>query len=309
MVTRTQSQIVSDLKRHGYVFTQFTLTSEGTYSISDADWNYKDVPHLEHLHKLVDGIIGTVEDKSISSIFLQTILGFKFPVVVYNYQSGSDLQTYFTSLFFFVLVIETFYRKVGPTKTQVNTTYAIGSTKLWRFAFPIVRWLLKRNYHNLMSDDIPMRERRGQLRSWGYSFKGDQGSHSFEKTMHIAESNVIIPAQSLTQSKDKPESTLQEINIEEDLHENEFFHFGRSDHLGFQILKKEQKLLFFPRLCPHEGACLDRKQSDEAKIQCPWHGRIFKPQLVIDLLQDQKTLSHLNFQIAIDGNKLRISER
>ena len=39
----------------------------------------------------------------------------------------------------------------------------------------------------------------------------------------------------------------------------------------------------FPRLCMHEGACLDGASARDGALQCPWHGRRVPPLAEFDL--------------------------
>lgn len=279
-MNRTRAQLVSQLRTQGLCFSEFTLTHEGDYSVADADWNYKDVPHLHWVHELVEATIGYVSDKEIATINMQNILGLTFPMVVFNYQSTPLTQTYFTTFLIFVLIIETGYEKLGPNRTRVNTTYSIGSSKLWRWAHPLIRWTIKRNYKNLMSQDIPMRTRRGQLRSWGYSFYNPASTaplYSFEETIDVSKSNVIPP-------KDPSLSFAPvQLSLTQDLAQDGERFIGRDDHLGLRLVRTGSKISIYPRLCPHEGCSLDSKRSDNDRVRCHWHGRLFGPLAVIDL--------------------------
>jgi len=138
-VKRTRVQLVTQLKAQGLSFSDFTLTHEGDYSAADADWNYKDVPHLHYVHELVEATIASVNDSEIATINMQKALGLTLPLTVFNYQSTPKTQTYFTTWLFFVLIIETSNEKIGLNKTQVNTTYSIGSSKLLRWVHPLIR--------------------------------------------------------------------------------------------------------------------------------------------------------------------------
>ena len=275
MRTQTQKELVTGLKTaENFYFTQFELVHEGNYEISDADWNYKDVPHLKHIHQLVEGYCGYMGDDVNCVIIVQKMFGMKFPGTLSIYQSGDKRQTYFLTLFWFVLIVETTYESLGPNRTRVLTTYAIGTRqRLLTLLFPLAKLALKRNYDNLMSGDIPMRERRGELRNWGYTFKGDNKNYSFYETTLIGETNVCPPKANSNWVKHQiPLSSLKTSK--------EVF-IGRADEFGVVIKRNEGKFGFFPRLCPHEGADLSSNCNGH-KSFCPWHGRGFSPLLSID---------------------------
>lgn len=297
-----KDQIVSGLQKRGLHFSNFSLTHEGDYTIDDADWNYKDVPHLNHIHQLVDATYAAMKDDLIATLNVQKVLGFKLPLSVVNYQSGKNEQTYFTTVFFFVLIVRTHYEELGPCKTKVVTTYHVGYPRLLKWCFPLIRFLIKRNYKDLMRGDIPMRERRGQLRKWGYTFYKEGESYSFPKTMEILENNVISPTAVPSRVK---------LDLEKILPVDGEYFTGRADHLGLRLVRRDEKLYFFSRTCLHEGANLDQaKCSPEMKLKCPWHGRIHAPLAVISLNQTGvQRLDADRFDIELNGTIVTIDEK
>ncbi|MBU6338901.1 MAG: hypothetical protein KGQ36_02900 [Rickettsiales bacterium] len=204
---------------------------------------------------------------------------FKVPLSVFNYQSAKNQQTYFTSLFFFVLIIQTSYEQIGELRTKVTTRYAIGSSGFIKFllpiVFPLMKWSIKKNFDDLMSGDIPMRTRRGELRKMGYCFKGDDKDYSFVETTKIMENNLISPKMEYL-------DFVPFEKILSDLEKDNPSLYGDSGILGFQAYKIADKVKLFPRICPHEGACLDRKKSGDNHVRCEWHGRLHKPLLEVD---------------------------
>lgn len=288
MIKYSKQQITGRLKLEGFRFSEFSLIHEGAYETSDADWNYKDVPHLHFVHELAEAIPTLIADDVITTINTQKVLGFRFPLALVNYASGVNVQTYYTTWFFYILIIETSYESVGTCRTRVKTTYSVGYPPFFAFTFPLIRWILKRNYDNLMSTDIPMRTRRGELRKWGFSFFKDTDSYSFEKTLDIMQSNVIPPQEKNGQK------TILNLNLTKELSEDGECFLGHSDHNGLRIVRKGQHLLLFPRMCPHEGANLDRQSCTNDIVICPWHGRVFQPLAVLDLSQKNSQKLDLN---------------
>ena len=272
----SKKSLVLSLQHEGLVFSEFTLAHEGDYAVDDADWNYKDVPHLHYVHELAEAIPAVVGGDLIATINMQKVLMFRFPFALFNFESGPNTQTYYTTWLWYVLIIETAYESLGQCRTRVNTTYSIGCPPLLKWTFPILKWVLKRNYDNLMSTDIPMRERRGQLRSWGYSFFKEDERYSFEKTIDIVQPNVIAPDEDVKLC----ESLFDIAHI---LPENGQFFVGRDDVWGLRLVREGTALKLFPRLCPHEGASLDSTECKNDKIQCPWHGRSFEPLAKFDM--------------------------
>lgn len=297
----TKEQLIAQLKREGLVFSEFSVTHEGAYTPEDADWNYKDVPHLHHVHNLVEAVFSFVDNHCIATINMQKVLGLTFPMSVFNYESGPNEQTYYTTWFFFALIVNTKYQAIGENRTRVVTTYSVGSPGWLKWCFPMIRWVLKRNYDDLMSSDIPMRERKGELRSWGYGFKSGGTHYSFERTMDIASSNVILS---------RPSSTSLEIDIRDAAPVDGEYYFGRSDHIGVRVIRDKGSLKIFPRMCLHEGARLDGQPCSNGRIKCPWHGRTYQPLAVFDLNEQSRQEATAQYvDVVLDNFVLQIAPR
>ena len=166
------NEVVQSLEKQGLTFRRYSVSTEGKYTPEDAIWNYKDaLVHIPYIHPLVQNVPILNHKDSLASVFVQKIFGLKFPMVVFDYEAKPFTQTAITTLFFFVLVVENVCEEIRPATTRITTFYHIGANRLFRWFTPIVGWILMRNYKSLTSTDIPLRERRGQLRSWGYGFK------------------------------------------------------------------------------------------------------------------------------------------
>lgn len=302
MITKSKDELIGKLTAAGFVFSQFRLVNEGDYETYDADWNYKDIPHLNILHKLVNGFPTSIEEHVITSVNLQKVMGVVLPMVVVNYHSGKNRQTYYTSFLSLLLIVETTWESIGEIRTRVVTTYAIGSKWYMKLLHPIVRRLITRNYENLMSEDIPMRSRRGQLRKWGYGFRTDGPPHTFISTLHILDENMVTKVD--LQPPPPIRLGLEELAkvAQEDILTT------RSDHWGLRLSARDGQLLVFPRLCPHEGACLDRQEISTNSVRCPWHGRVLRPlaSLPLPWPADSDPVDLRYHRLIPDGNGLGI---
>jgi Rieske [2Fe-2S] domain len=297
---RNREQLIVQLKGQGLSFSSFSLEHEGNYAAADAEWNYKDIPHLHCVHELVEAIISHVSAGEIATINIQKVLGLKLPLAVFNYSFDERTQIYYTTFLFFVLIVETTYDSIGPNKTKVVTTYSVGSPRILHCLVPAIRWVIKRNYKNLMSTDIPMRQRRGQLRSWGYTFISPADGYGFEQTMNLSCANVVAP-------KELPSFSPVQLKIDHDLSAKNEWLIGRDDHLGLRVVKKDKKLFLFSRMCPHEGASLDPHPCGNGRLTCPWHGRVIMPVAELNLLglSNQKALTEFH-EIVLEDDILNI---
>jgi nitrite reductase/ring-hydroxylating ferredoxin subunit len=274
---RSKESLKAELQATGLVFDEFSISLEGPYAAADADWNYKDVPHLSYMHPGVRPVLGIVEDRTMITINLQKLLGLWLPMAVVNYQPNGQPQTYFTTWLFFVLIVTTGYEQLEPLRCRVTTNYSVGGPRLLSWALPIIRFLLKRNNAWLMEGDVPMRSRRGQLRAQGYSFARQQAeSYTFAETMDVGRANVAPPPGATPAA-----AVTIDLGVQRK-HDGQYL-FGDNGHFGLRLLRQGDRLMVFPRLCPHEGACLDDRPCIDGRIKCAWHGRIFAPLAEFDL--------------------------
>ena len=299
----TQKDLVASLEKVGLKFSYLELVQEGDYLPTDADWNYKDVPHLNVVHELVDATIASIDDETMASVLMQKAVGLRFPITTFTYDSGNDRQTCFFNVFFYQLIIESKWEQLGPLRTRVTTRYAIGSAPFWQLFVPIVKWVLARNYENLMTTDIAMRSRRGELRKWGFTFKGDKAPYSYRATMKLQEANVIPPAGIATPTP--PSATLSLRELERD----KVITIGQADHRGLRFQLEDGVVRVFPRMCPHEGANLDHSSCKNGQIACPWHARKFAPLATLALGKGQKVATSEHFELTLEGDSLHVVPR
>jgi nitrite reductase/ring-hydroxylating ferredoxin subunit len=192
------------------------------------------------------------------------------PMTVVNYALTPTEQTYYSTLGPFVLVVHTRLSSAGAGRTRADTTYNVAAPGMARFAFPLIKRILKKNYEVLMSEDRPMRDRRGELRRKGFTFLSDGRSRTFPETMSLGRSNVVPPAgESSVTPIAVPLSTLAR--------DGDQAHVGEDDHRGVRLVRQGKEILAFPRMCPHEGASLDCAAVAYERISCPWHARQFLP--------------------------------
>lgn len=260
----SRDALVRQLEDNGFRFSELVLASEGDYAADDADWNYKDIPHLHHVHDLAESLPAVIGGDIICSVNLQQIFGFWFPIALVNYEVEKHRQVYFTTMLFFALIIETRSEEIGPLRTRVTTRYAIGSPPWLQFLAPLLKWTIKRNYKVLMSADLPMRERRGELRKLGYGFRRRGDTYSFADTLNIMEQNLVPP----------PEATRTvSCDLATVFAAGDTAFIGDRGLLGFRLQRQGDEVVVFPRACPHEGASLDERPCVNGAVTCEWHGR------------------------------------
>jgi len=270
VVKLTKDQIVERLTADGFAFARLEVVEESECSVEDAFWNYRDLGHYNVVHAARDGSrihYNPVSGDDLSYILVKRPLGLPWPIAATTYALDDRTLTTFSTIFCFVLIGETRFQETGRG-CRVVSVYEIGSPKILRWALPIIRRLLERDHHSLMREDLPMRERRGKLRSWGFGFRSD-GALSGEATLDLSASHVEPPIGG--------GENAACVALDEVLPRDGEALVGRDDHLGLRLVRRGRHLLVYPRLCPHEGASLDPAPCRGRTIHCPWHGRAFAP--------------------------------
>ena len=299
------------VSKEGFVFKSFVLKTEGTYSPLDIDWNYKDVPHAEFVHETVDNTPIYTEHDICCSIAYQNVTSFlRFPIALINFDYDESSQLYYSTLLFWIILIHTKIVELDAGTVLTRTEYHIGSPKWLSFSFGLIRFLITRNYKNLMAGegedggDLGMRKRRWWLRSHGYSFASDPKTgwkHSFLRSRNLAEQNVVPPPE-LVSGEYQYDIDLQKLKTQAEMV------LGDADHSGISIRVIGPKAYFYPRLCMHQGACLDNaKLAASGGLQCPWHGVVTEPIEELDLTDKLSASVRLTYnglvpKIVIEAN-------
>lgn len=269
--------VMKNLEEFGFVFTSTHQQSEGEYASSDAEWNYNDVPHLNHVHGQADAVQGVIENDFTSSIFIQKIGPLSFPMTVAICSTSRSENFYFTSFCFYVLLVRTKW-STENNYTTVITDYFLGSKRILKFSHKFIHKLLANNYRLLMEGDIPMRSRRGVLRSRNYRFDGDAKGNGFLESVNLARCGVVPP-------EEMPvfqwHSLISEIQQGTTL-------VGSNDNSGVRLVRKKDLLEVFPRICMHAGASLDDANFGDGCVICPWHGKSIAPIMKNDLTKDRE---------------------
>ena len=77
-----------------YKFLELELSTVDDYSPRDSEWNYSDVRHFEHVHKVFDQVILGLSNEANGSLFLQKIFIFKIPNLIYQIHESSKCHEY-----------------------------------------------------------------------------------------------------------------------------------------------------------------------------------------------------------------------
>ncbi len=300
---RTAPELVRSLGRQGLRFRSFSVQSEGIWTSEDADWNYKDVPHLNVVHTLARGIPAAIGDEIAVTINLQRAAGVTLPIALANYVASDGSQVYYTTMLCFVLVVETRAEDVEGIQNgrgaRVETTYHIGGPRFAMWAFPLLRRILTSNYRVLMSEDLPMREQRGRLRRAGFRFASDGRPRTFAETEDLTVCNVIAP-------RPDPER-ISKIDLA-DIGEGASALAGSGPD-GLRIVRTSgSEFAIYNRVCDHEGASLDVAKLSRECLVCPWHAKRVKPLAVLELNAAERQTLQVGpgYEVAVENGCMTI---
>ena len=293
---RSVNSMIQGLSAEGMVFSSSEQSHTGQYAPADAEWNYKDVPHLKEIHNQVEGIPGAITTDYWVGFFMQKIGPVQVPITVFNYGADPLSNVYFGAVGPFALIISTNWQDNGNSTTTVVTQYNLGSARYLRWMHGIVHKVLARNYKVLMEADIPMRLRRGALRTRGYKFAGDETGHGFIETINLQTVGVVPPTST------QPFSWVSEL---EQLPQGSTY-VGTDDVGGVRVVRQQDKVLVFPRVCLHAGALLDDAKIEGDCIICPWHGRRIAPlaNVVVGDVETEFNASGISVQLDHDTVKI-----
>ena len=315
-----QSASVKDILRiskdKGFSHKSFEYSIVGNYISSDALFNHRDVPHFNHLHpNLAYGygseIIHTGE--TVSWIRYFNFLGIVFPILTLMKDDGKNtvLETFSFFCFYFLKVNSE--KDVGKNKCESKITYYIGcKNKILLSLFSrYFKKMFKKSFDDYKNDDHPYLIRRGTLRKRKFKFGRDNTNFDYESTINIQKQRCFY----MFDEAEKEELKLPLVEMKN----NSITKFGDVGILGFQIYKKDNIIQIFHRVCPHEGGDLDvynevgikytmdKFLQNKCAVRCNVHNRLFKPMLIIDLMNKKKIYKSKVFDFEIKTDYLLIS--
>jgi hypothetical protein len=294
----SQAQFAASFGRTNYRFRYFDLVLESGGDPIDVAFNYKDLAHLKVVHNTFDIFYSHISDDIQSCVVMQKLFGLNFPLTHIALQLDENRLFFHDSFLNILMTSEVTTEALPEHRVKVRTTYGVGAPRLLLpLVYPVLKRMLTRNFHILMEGDAPMRNRRGDLRRWGLRLP--KTSYSFQETFDVRARNVLA---------DKTVQVPEPISIpfaSVPMHGPVLF--GRSDHYGLQIFRQDGAIEVFPRMCPHEGACLDRNSlNGQPSISCGWHGRRFAPIVKISLpAQPAEFAGHFH-RLIVSCDELRI---
>ena len=277
--------LMKQFEKSGYTFLSKSYEKIHGCLATDLDFNYKDVPHLQHVHKDFYCYFHSISDKSIVVSRFTKVLKMKVPITLSSWEPRENEHASLFNLFGFVVITLAKFENIGENESKLITTYNVShqSKLMLKIIGPIVHYLLKRSYYQILAEDTEIRERRGELRKNGFDFKKSyEGTYRYSETLDIEKKNVFL------KEKNKKVSIKTKIN--------NIVEINTGDLRGVYILKKNDLYYLHNSTCSHEGANLKNCLQSNNMIKCPWHGKLIKPLKVFNKKE--------NFSIESNGFSL-----
>lgn len=268
--------ITSDLSKDGYSVYKFNTSTKGDYSQIDADWNYKDLAHVQLVHSQINKkIAGSIGKKTASYIDIQKVHFFGIPISIpmmwTQYEYSKFNQVHFSTFGPMIFLSDVKIIENGKN-TLVNTEYAIATKGIFKLFFKPLKKIILKNYKMLQKEDLSMRNQRTELRNVGHDFLMDGETYDFDYLFKINKNNVTLL-----------EGTKSEIKVSiKDIIEKKPDKIGTDKGMLSFFLTYDDKIKVWPSTCPHEGANITKNCINNGHILCPWHGRKLKPIIELD---------------------------
>jgi nitrite reductase/ring-hydroxylating ferredoxin subunit len=258
--------------------------------INDLDWNAFDYWHRIYVHNTYHDALQVFSGKHFS---VNVTRWGKLPIFIQVANAWIKAGLYIQSMTILGIIYCHQVVKLTQKGEQVLLQVNWYTASHWLFRWlhgPFNRRLLKLQKVQDI-EDRPIRDRRYQLRKLGFHFITDVPDflNSNALTDHVIVPKFPSPVRvSLAQ--------LEEGKIER----------VEAGILAFLVKKQGAAIAVWPALCPHEGAPLEKQHICNDTLQCPWHGRRFRP---VVLEQGKRTRwQFLNTTVELDGaNNLAVS--
>ena len=127
MSKKSYPQLKSLFEKKGFKFRNFTLSFIGDYLPDDADWNYKDIRHLNIVHKTLYGIQAINTRDVMCNINLQKIpvLGIEIPMTLFQYDAKKNNPIYISTLGPYVIIVNTIFDINEKNQTKISTLFQL----------------------------------------------------------------------------------------------------------------------------------------------------------------------------------------
>ncbi len=268
----------------GAAVTRGHYELDGDVSVADLDWNHMDQEHRPYIHDTYHESvrIASARDFALSVTRLGR-LPFLAQVTDIRLGPGHFYQS--VSLLGIAIVHSTIrMTPLDNGKVRQDIDWMIVTHRLFRFVHGWLNRRMQRLNAVQNVEDIPVRDRRTELRRRGWRFRTDDPDFLNSNT---SENNAIPPA--------------VEGELREAIPEGAGPHVLCLGAFEFLVRRVEDGVHVWPGVCPHEGGNLCEGARHGDRIECPWHGFRFGP---VRLTAGEPVGDLFGVRVRFDGDAL-----
>lgn len=233
----------------------------GKCSIEDLDWNHMDQMHRPCLHRTYAESMRLVRTADLAvSLTKVKAAGIPCLMLVTDVRLRPGLFYQFYTILGLIYVHTVIQMIPSGEKTLQTVDWHIVSHPLLKFLHGNLSRRLKKLNEIQNAEDVPVRDRRYELRRKGYSFASDNPDFLNSNTLT---NNVKAPAIHGTHRV-----SLKALTSESR---------GRVAVGPIELLVRPngESFTFWTAVCPHEGGPLEAGAQTGNQIECIWHGLKF----------------------------------
>ena len=112
--------LIRKFNNSGYIFSSKTYEKIHNCRAIDLDFNYKDVAHLDHVHKDFYCYFHSISEKSIVDTRFIKIFNIKCPVTLSSWEPKKNEHVSLFSLFGFIVITVAKFEDIELNKSKVN---------------------------------------------------------------------------------------------------------------------------------------------------------------------------------------------
>lgn len=245
----------------GAHLTKGSYSCPGRSELRDLVWNHMDQSHRPYIHRTYDAATRFYIDRHAS--FSLTRFG-RWPIVIPVFDCHFKENGFYQVIVLFGLIAVVTVIECNPEgdHSKMDVSWAIASHRWLRFLHPFLHRRFVRLNDVQIREDIPIRDRRIELRAAGYRFKTDNPDFI---NSNVIDNNAEFPpvdAPCVIAFGDLPDRDVVRIPVA-----------GRA----FLFRRDGDAVDVWPGVCPHEGAELATSHLSGNALSCPWHGLEFGP--------------------------------
>ncbi len=254
-----------NLLEHFRSFGRGLAVTRGVYELrnrhqaQDLAWNHMDQMHRPLVHNTYLEASRIARGRNFA-LSLTKMTPFSLLVPVMDVQLGPDL--FYQSFTLFSLVHVLCLNRMVPEpdgRCLQRTEWYITSHWLFKFLHPLVHRRFRRLVEFQNAQDIPIRDRRQQLRERGYRFGSDDPDYLSSNSLELA----VRPPR--LEGTHRIDVSAVGAALEQKM----------AGPIELLIRRSGGTVEVWPGVCPHEGGPLLCGKLEAGRIECPWHGLNF----------------------------------